>query len=108
MSSSSADQSRGDAPWRREKPDGSITLEIYAQPGAKKSEVAGVHGDALKIRVAAPPVEGKANEALVAFIATSFGVPRRNVVILRGQSARRKTLVVRQPLARPDHDWELL
>jgi hypothetical protein len=103
LSSSSAD-----AAWRRVGADGSITLTIHAQPGAKRTEVAGVHGDCLKIRLAAPAVEGRANDALIAFLAASFGVPRRNVTLVRGETGRRKTLRIASPAARPDRDWERL
>jgi uncharacterized protein (TIGR00251 family) len=94
--------------WRRVGADGSITLTIHAQPGAKHTEVAGVHGAALKIRLAAPAVEGRANDALVAFLAASFGVPRRNVTLVRGETGRRKTLRIASPAARPDRVWGLL
>ena len=100
MSSSSAD-----VPWRRVAADGSITLTIHAQPDAKKTEVAGVYGDCLKIRLAAPAVEGKANAALIAFLAEAFDVPRRNVALIRGETGRRKTLRIASPAARPDRDW---
>ena len=103
MSSSSADVA-----WRRVGADGSITLTIHALPGAKRTEVAGVHGDCLKIRLAAPAVEGRANDTLIAFLAKSFGVPRRNVTLLRGESGRRKTLRIAFPAARPDRDWDTL
>ena len=93
------------APWRRVASDGSITLEIHAQPGAKRTEVAGVHGNALKIRLAAPAVEGKANAALVSFLATAFGVPQRQVTLLRGDTSRRKTLRIDAPVLRPDRQW---
>jgi uncharacterized protein (TIGR00251 family) len=92
-------------PWRRVGADGSITLEIHAQPGARKTEVAGVHGEALKIRVASPPVEGRANETLRHFLAEAFGVPKSAVTIVRGDAARRKTVRVASPAARPDRDW---
>ena len=95
-----------DAPWRRIESDGSITLTIHAQPGAKRTEVAGVHGESLRIRLAAPPVEGRANAALVAFLAERFGVPKSAVTILRGDTARRKIVRVAAPAARPDRDWE--
>ncbi len=75
--------------WYR-KEDEAIILTIHAQPGARRSEVAGLHGDALKIRLAAPPVEGKANEALRRFIAERFEVPLRNVELLRGAQSRHK------------------
>ena len=106
MGSSSVDWRRGDAPWRREYSDGSITLEIHVQPGAKKSEVAGVYGDALKIRIAAPPVEGRANAALIALLAEAFGVSKRNVAILRGEAGRRKTVRIEAPGQRPDLAWD--
>ena len=104
MSSSSADSARAQ-PWRRVGADGSITLEIHAQPGAKRTEVAGVYGELLKIRLAAPAVEGKANAALIAFLAETFGVPQRNVALIRGETGRRKTLRIESPIARPDRDW---
>jgi uncharacterized protein (TIGR00251 family) len=93
--------------WLRVGADGSITLTIHAQPGAKRTEVAGVHGAALKIRLAAPAVEGRANDALIAFLAASFGVPRRNVTLVRGEAGRRKTVRIASPAARPDRDWEM-
>ena len=98
--------SSADVPWRRIGADGSITLQIHAQPGAKRTEVAGVHGDCVKIRLAALPLEGRANDALIAFIAASFGVPRRNVTLVRGKTARRKMLHIASPAARPDREWE--
>jgi uncharacterized protein (TIGR00251 family) len=91
--------------WRRVGADGSITLTIQAQPGAKRTEVAGVHGAALKIRLAAPAVEGRANDTLIAFLAESFGVPRRNVTLVRGETGRRKTLRIESPATRPDREW---
>jgi hypothetical protein len=91
--------------WRRIGADGSITLTIHAQPGAKHTEVAGVHGNCLKIRLAAPAVEGKANAALIAFLADAFRVPRRKVTLVRGEAGRRKTLRIASPAVRPDRDW---
>lgn len=69
-------------------------LDIHAQPGAKKSEVVGLHGDALKVRIAAPPVDGKANAALEAFIAAQLGVARRLVSVEKGVSSREKRVSV--------------
>jgi len=90
-----------DSPWRRIGADGSVTLTIHAQPGAKRTEVAGVHGDALKIRVASPPVDGRANEELRCFLAEAFGVPQRNVLLLRGETSRAKTVRVIAPRKMP-------
>lgn len=79
--------------WYRKTPDGWL-LTLHIQPGAKRSEVVGLHGDALKVRVASPPVDGKANEALVAFIADRFGLPKRAVQLVKGETSRAKTVLV--------------
>jgi uncharacterized protein (TIGR00251 family) len=70
------------------------TLTLHIQPGAKKTEVAGLHGDALKIRLAAPPVDGKANAALIAFVADRLGLAKSAVSVKCGQTSRRKVLEV--------------
>jgi uncharacterized protein (TIGR00251 family) len=75
------------------------------QPGAKRTEIAGVHGACLKVRLAAPPLDGKANAALRAFLAEVFGVPLRQVRLLRGEASRRKVVRVDAPARRPDRDW---
>ena len=78
--------------WRIQ--DGHIRLTLYIQPGARKTEVAGEHGGALKIRLAAPPVEGKANAALTAWLAARFEVPQRQVVLRQGEMNRNKVFDV--------------
>jgi len=88
-------------PWRRVERDGSITLTIRAQPGAKRTEVAGVHGEALKIRVCEPALEDRANEALAAFLAQALGVARRDVTLLAGRRSRAKRFAVRGALSDP-------
>jgi uncharacterized protein len=91
-------------PWLRE--DGaSLVLTLHVQPGAKRTELAGTHADALKIRLAAPPVDGKANAELLRFLADAFGVPLRNVTLLRGESSRAKVVKVEAPARRPDAGW---
>lgn len=65
-------------------------LALHIQPGAKKTSVAGPHGDALKIRLAAPPVDGKANAELLGFLAKACGVPRSAVGLLSGETSRAK------------------
>ncbi len=80
--------------WFRVAADGRITLTLHIQPGAKKTEFAGRHGDALKIRLAAPPVDGKANEALVKFIATTLHLPKSSVMLKSGQTSRHKVLEI--------------
>jgi hypothetical protein len=67
---------------------------VHVVPRAKVTEVAGRHGDAVRIRLAAPPVDGAANAELVRFLAERLGVPRSAVVLVRGATARRKTLTV--------------
>lgn len=69
-------------------------LVVHVLPRAKATAVAGRHGDAIRIRVAAPPVDGAANEALLRFLAERLGVPRRSVMIVRGAGSRRKTVQV--------------
>jgi len=80
--------------WYRQAADGRITLTLHIQPGAKKTEFAGLHGDALKIRLAAPPVDGKANEALIRFVAETLGLAKSAVSLKSGQTSRRKMLEV--------------
>jgi len=72
-----------------------ITLTLHIQPGAKQTTVAGLHGDALKIRLAAPPIEGRANEVLLRFIAEIFEVPLRNVTLKQGEQSRHKRVAVK-------------
>ena len=94
--------------WRREESvDGQPTLQLtlHVQPGASRTEVAGTHGAALKVRLAAPPVDGKANAELLRFLAGVFGVPRRNVTLLRGELSRAKVVRIARPAVRPDVDW---
>ena len=79
--------------WLQSKGDG-VVLTLHIQPGAKKTEVAGPHGDALKIRLAAPPVDGKANDCLIAFVAERLGVPRNRVALVSGQTSRAKRIAV--------------
>jgi len=71
-----------------------LTLTLHIQPGAKRTDVAGLHGEALKIRLAAPPIEGRANEALLKFIAESFGVPLRQVELKQGSQSRHKVVAI--------------
>ncbi len=71
-----------------------VTLRLHIQPGAKKTEVVGMHGEALKIRLAAPPVDGKANACLVAFLADQLGVARSTVRLISGETSRAKRVHV--------------
>ncbi|HEY6853977.1 MAG TPA: DUF167 domain-containing protein [Gemmatimonadales bacterium] len=69
-------------------------LVVHVVPRAKRTEVVGRHGDALKIKLKAPPVDGAANAELVRFVAERLDVPRSAVTITAGHSARRKTLEI--------------
>ncbi len=79
---------------------GAWRIRVAAQPGAPRSGVVGEHDGCLKLRVAAPPVDGRANEAIAEFLARRLGVPRRAVRLVAGASARRKSFEVAAPLER--------
>lgn len=71
-----------------------FTLSILVQPRASRSEIVGPHGDALKVRLAAPPVDGAANEELVRLLAKELDVSRSSIEIVSGLTSRRKTVRV--------------
>ena len=74
---------------------GNVELCVYCQPRASKTEIVGWHGDALKVRLAAPPVEGQANSELCKFFSRYFGVSREDVQILSGKNARQKRVLIK-------------
>ncbi|MGA3135156.1 MAG: DUF167 domain-containing protein [Terracidiphilus sp.] len=78
---------------------GGVTLAVRAQPGAKKTAIIGVYGEGtaaqLKIAVQAPPIEGRANEALIAFLAMTFSLPKSSIVIMSGELNRSKVFLLR-------------
>jgi len=69
-------------------------LKLRIVPNAKRNEVTGEHGDAVKIKVAAPAIEGKANEALLEFIAEKLGIHRRNLTLIAGEKSRDKLIEI--------------
>lgn len=71
-----------------------MILELHVQPGASRTEFAGKHGERLKVRLQARAVDGKANGALIEFLAGHFGVPRRNVRIVSGLKSRQKRVQI--------------
>lgn len=73
---------------------GGIRFEVWAKPRAKKSRIVGIRGDAIEVSLAAPPVDGAANEELVRVLAAILGVPKRSVVIVRGETSQRKVVEV--------------
>ncbi len=74
-----------------------LTLQLHLQPRAKKNEIVGPYGDALKIRITTPPVDGRANADLVKFLAHQFGVSQRQVQLLTGESCRHKRVAITSP-----------
>jgi hypothetical protein len=86
----------------RQIPDG-VTLAVRAQPGAKKTAITGVYGEGdaarLKIAVHAPPIEGRANDALTVFLADLFSLAGRDVVLMNGQLSRSKVFLLRSMTA---------
>jgi hypothetical protein len=89
----------------QECPEGAI-LTVHVQPKAARTEYVGIHGDTLKFRVAAPPVEGAANHALCRFLAEQFNLSRSAVVVRSGGTSRRKrVLLTGVPAQRV---WEVL
>jgi uncharacterized protein (TIGR00251 family) len=79
--------------WATAAGDGT-RVALRVQPRASRNEVAGLHGDTLKVRLAAPPVDGAANEALVRYLAEILAVPRAAVTLVGGQSSRSKAVQV--------------
>lgn len=74
--------------------DGAVRVEVHAKPRAKKSRIVGIRGDAVEVSLAAPPVDGAANEELVRTLADALEVPKRQVQFVRGESSRTKLIAV--------------
>lgn len=78
------------------RPDGDdLLLHCHIQPGASRDAIAGMHGGRIKIQVASPPVDGRANERLIRFLADTLGLPRKQISIEKGSNNRHKTVRVR-------------
>ena len=73
---------------------GGVQLQLHVQPGASRTGIAGLHGDALKVRVAAPPAEGRANRELLDYLAEVLGVARARIALVKGETGRRKTVLL--------------
>jgi uncharacterized protein (TIGR00251 family) len=84
----------------------SCTVAIKVIPNAPRSEIVGRLGDALKVKIHAPPVEGRANDALCAFLAEALGLPRRAITVIRGETARQKVIAI-ESLTRAEFDAKL-
>ena len=85
--------------WLRADGDAAALLDISAQPGAKRSELNGLHDGALRVRIAAPALDGRGNAALCAWLAARLGVAQRAVSVVRGEKSRRKLVRVDLPAA---------
>lgn len=71
---------------------GGVRLHLFIQPKSSKNEVVGLHNGLLKIKLTAPPVDGKANEGLIKFLSDYFDIPKRDIVLVRGETGRTKTV----------------
>lgn len=78
-----------------------LILNLHVQPRASRDEIAGAHGDRLRVRITAPPVEGAANAHLIEFISRVFGVRRQQVILVRGETGRLKCLRICDPVSLP-------
>lgn len=79
-----------------------LLLQLKLQPGASRSEFAGLHGDQLKVRIHAPAIEGRANSELVVFLSTGFAVGKSSISIERGELGRVKTVRIASPRQLPE------
>ena len=80
--------------WLRAEKSGDVIVDIHVIPNAARTQAEGVHDGALRVRLHAPPVDGKANLALLAWLATSLSVAKNQVSLVRGQTSKRKQLRV--------------
>lgn len=85
-------------PWFTQQQDG-VLLALYVQPGAKRTELVGAHGQALKLRLMAPPQEGKANAALLNWLAKRFNLSLRSVQLVAGEKSRQKRVWIGRQLS---------
>ena len=74
-----------------------LEIAVYAQPGARRTQTHGIHGGAIKIRVAARAADGAANEAMLEFLAEALQVPRRRCVLISGATSRNKRVRIESP-----------
>jgi uncharacterized protein (TIGR00251 family) len=96
-----------DLPFLRVEKTGAVIVDIHVMPNAPRTQIQGLHDGALHLRLKAPPVEGKANLELAAWLARELKVPRASVELIRGETARRKQLRVAQSSVSDAH-WEHL
>ncbi len=81
-------------PYVQTLPNGALLLKIIVQPRASKNEITGLHNDALKLRLTTPPIEGRANKAVIAFLAKRLHLPKSSISIKSGLQNRNKQLLI--------------
>jgi uncharacterized protein (TIGR00251 family) len=82
--------------------NGDVLLQLHVQPGASRDQFLGLHGGAIKVAIKAPPVDGKANAHLQQFLALCFDVPKRQVLLEKGELSRQKKWRIVAPCSVPD------
>lgn len=82
--------------------DNQLTLSCQIQPKSSRDEIVGLYADSVKIRITAPPVDGKANAHLIKFLAKAFGVSRSAVAIISGETGRKKAVRIEDPDKLPE------
>lgn len=100
-------QTHPTAPFLRPHKDGSVLVDVHVMPNASRTQIQGLFDGSLKVRLQAPPVDGKANEALRVWLAQTLGIPNSSVTLQHGASARRKQLRVAAPVV-AQADWKRL
>ena len=83
--------------WRGE----TLIINLHIQPRASREELVGPHGDRLKVRITASPVDGQANEQLIRFLAKTFGVAKSNITLISGETGRDKRISITRPTTLP-------
>jgi uncharacterized protein (TIGR00251 family) len=81
-------------PYLQSLPDGNLLLSLHVQPRSSRNELAGLHGDALKLRLTTPPVDGRANKAVIAFLAKLLKIPKSAIMIKSGLQSRSKKILL--------------
>lgn len=71
---------------------GGVRVHLFIQPKSSKNEIVGPHNGEIKIKITAPPIDGRANEGLVEFLSDFFDIPKRNVILVKGDTGRHKTV----------------
>lgn len=82
--------------WLKNHPNGTVLL-LHIQPGASRTELSGLHGDRLKIKIKSPPRDGEANSALIEFFSDLLKISKSKIFLIRGESSRQKDLLVELP-----------